>query len=303
MKNSSNIDLIDKYLKEKDGREKVSHYPTDAETCIRKLYYAWKGIPISNPITSASMYRMAWGDAIERKAIYLFKEAGGVVIFEQLPVIIVSSHLKYPIHGYVDAVTQKDGEILGWEIKSSYGYGIRTIVKNKYPKESDLSQVLIYTRAYPDYKKLENYKDGNKLIATIGALIDKPITKFELSYFARDDAYRTKFIIEHKPTGFEYVDNKQIKWEFKDIITKFKRIEKALETETVPDRPHNIVIVKGEYRDKIWQYEDKTRLTKPTQGGWKEIKSAWACNPLYCKWSNYCWGDELERYKNEIRVT
>ena len=295
----SNIDLIDKYLKEKDGREKLSHYPTDAESCIRKLYYAWNNTPISDPLTPASLYRMSWGDAIQYQAVKLLREAGGIILFENLPVIITDSKLEYPIHGYIDAVTQKeDGSIWGWEIKSSYGRGIRNIVKNKYPKENDLSQVLIYTRADPHYEKIKEYRDGAKMMAYVKSIFGgNRLNHFELTYFARDDAYRTDFIVWHKAEYHEYLNGKKIDWNFQDIIDKFQGIEKAIKSKQIPNRPYHIIVVNGEYRAKVWQDANQVRLTKPySPHPFTELKSAWNCDPLYCKWSSYCWADKLKEF-------
>ena len=292
------FDVIDSYHKSKEDYPKDSHWPTDSSRCMRALWYAWKAVPITNSTPVSSAYQMRMGNAVENMLIYDYKKGGGIVLAQQVPVILADSPgLKYPVRGKLDAIIF-DGEIRGWEVKSSYGRYITSMKKSNDIPENALNQVLMYLNMGVNYERVDSY--NTSLAYTLYNLLPSKLGTFNLTFFARDTGYRTEYTVHSDSDGGYKVFNSKSKpvkegGDFSAHIKKFQEIELALATDEPPSRDRNMIIHDGKRRDKIWHVtkngKEKILVSKPTSkyDDVKETCSDWDCAPEKCKWFDICW--------------
>jgi CRISPR/Cas system-associated exonuclease Cas4 (RecB family) len=185
------------------------------------------------------------------------KEAG----LEIVPEVSGEKHLPgltHPIGFRIDNlfIDPKTGDMDGIEVKTGYGYGIRSIKKDNRPRDGDLMQVVCYL--------------------TFGGL-----KKVYLVYIARDDGYRCQFLVELKD-GWVYIDGIRHPLDLIfQIENKLMEIENAVEKKIIPDREYRVAIKNGEIK-KLFQ-KDKVKYS-----------SNWQCT--YCRWMDFCWHDEVLKY-------
>lgn len=210
------INKIDNYLLNKERRIRSSHYPSDANSCIRQLYYKWTGVEESNPNTAGNIWKMEIGNSIHDLTTDFLKNAGLIT----MPEIAFKKEipgLKNKVSGRIDNVfVDDDGMAAGLEVKTSFGQGIKYIQKTGKPKEDHLVQVAMY-------------------------LHFTNIKRFYLLYIGRDNAYRTQFMYTKEDLDIN----------MDEIINKYKDLEIALEAKKLPDRQYNVVIKEGEIKDKV----------------------------------------------------
>lgn len=232
------LDIIEKKLAEREDRkQKESHYPSEVNSCIRQLWYKWKGYAVSNPPDATSLWKMGIGDAIHEWLAGKFKEVAEIAI-DELPFKKHAKGLKHPISGRMDNVLffKTDGAFRGVEVKTTFGRGIRDI-KFRGPKEEHVMQVLLY-------------------------FWGTDLNVFHLVYLGRDDGYRRELVYERK--GEEILqDGKALELTVEDIINKFKDIEAAIKRD-IPERPYKAAIKDGEIKDKFTYQK-------------KDYKTDWQC--------------------------
>lgn len=254
------IDKIDEYLLKKENiRDRIKHYPSDANACMRQLFYKWTTEPATNPVSASGLWKMKMGDSIHDLIHEFLSEAGFTIIPEvggekYLP------GLNYPIGYRMDNlfVNPENGTIEGIEVKTGYGRGIRWIAKAAEPRMGDLMQCTLY-------------------------LLLAGLEKIYLLYVARDDSYRTQFVIEMTPGGWVQVNGFPVKDDMvKVIIKRLETIEKHIESKAMPDREYKVAIKNGEIRSLFQKNNVK-------------YKTDWQCS--YCRWQTLCWRSEVEKYK------
>lgn len=219
------IDRMDKYLLNRERRGRENHYPSDANSCTRQLYYKWKQAPESNPCEAGMLYKMEMGNSIHTLVHHFLKESG-LDIKEEVAFKVDIPGLKQKISGRIDNVfIDENGKDSGIEIKTTFGRGVAEIARSRSPKLDHLTQVLIYLHC-------------------------THIDKFYLVYIGRDNAYRCQFVLEKKGDKI-YQDGKEIPLSFENVIDKFKRIETALESTEVPAKEYRAIIKNNEIKDKV----------------------------------------------------
>ena len=258
---------FDEYLVHRENWDQKSHHPSGATACRRQMYWGWTGEPESDPVTPGGALKMAFGSAAEliyAKALDWQIEQNIVNHYEREESVKTNvSGLEYPISGRIDfIVTPTDGSAFGVEMKSSFGRGIVEIQKTKRPKPEHLIQV------YP-YMLYSRWQE------------------FRLIYLARDNGYRTEFILkldgENVLVQWFFPDGNiadgvvyEVKWD--TFLEKFAYIEKCVVDKTLPDRDFIVAIKNGEIKDK-YAYQ-KT-----------DYKSDWQCR--YCRFQTRCWSELL----------
>ena len=271
------IDELDVWLLKDEGRKRTSHYPSDMMSCARATYWKFMvgdkehEVKKTNPPTAGNMVKMKMGNAIESIVDdfldYLIETERIASIDKQMHYRIEIEGLKYPIGMRLDnGMTMNDGEMIGIEVKSTFGRGVAEIQKKKQPKPEHLAQIYPYLE-YTPYKK------------------------FILPYFGRDNGYRTEFWVKQAEGGLMVawpVPNSEdgygyAKYEldWSKFIEKFKRIEAAVEAHVLPDRDFMVAIKNGEIKDKF-------------QANKVEYRSDWNC--MYCDWKDHCWADVLPEF-------
>ena len=216
------IDKIDKVLENKESKERVHHYPTDASRCSRALWYDWHKITPSDPFSLTSLWKMAMGDAIHDRTAKLLEEAGFNVEEEVEFKADLGEDFEHKLSGRIDnVITTENSEKVGVELKSSFGRGIVEIQKKQEPKEDHLWQVGMYL-TYTDIKK------------------------FILFYIGRDNAYRTEFEVSLTNPDTLKCNNREFKFPINDILRKFKQAQ----GEVLPERPYKVAIKNGEIVQK-----------------------------------------------------
>jgi hypothetical protein len=269
---------FDKWLLNDSSWEKKAHYASSINACTRQQYYGWIGLTESNPNTAGSILKMKFGylaeDLLEKFFISSIKnetlidgkklikyEMGWKEKYE-------IKELKYPITCKLDFVLFFDDNTeFAVELKSSFGRGIVEIAKTQTPKKDYLDQIFVY-------------------------IYLTPFKNFIHPYLGRDNGYRTEFEVEKIDEGLKviYTTYEEMKKEkiyyyhFDDIIEKLKNVENYLEVKEEPPRDFLVAIKNGEIKDLGFQ-DNKIKYT-----------SDWQCN--YCVWRDYCWFDELEKYKD-----
>jgi len=231
------IDRIDNYLVEGERRERVSYYPSEVSKCLRQLYYKFTKEPETNPISPGGFWKMRMGDKIH-DLIFEFLEKSGLEIVNEIG-FKEDIGLKYPISGRMDNLfIDEDDSLSGIEVKSTYGAGIRNIVKKGYPKEQDIEQILVYMGC-------------------------TNVERFYLIYLGRDDGYRTQYIIERN-NGEIFCNNRKVHTDFGTLTKRFAVLEEAVTYREIPNREYLVAIKNGEIKSKF--QKDKI-----------EYKSDWQC--------------------------
>jgi hypothetical protein len=254
------LNVLDNYLMSQEKRERTSHYPSDINACLRQLYYKWTKEPESDPITPGGYLKMGMGSSIHD---YLFNQLlkSGLEVISEIEFKKTFPILKYPISGRVDNLfVDSDNNISGIEIKSGYGRGIVAIKENG-PKIEHLFQVACYLH-FTDIKR------------------------FHLLYIARDNAYRTQFVVE-KIDDKIYILNedgskKEINITVAQMVNKLEQLESCVALRHVPDRGGVVAIKNGEMKDSF-------------QKNMVKFKTSWFCS--YCQYKTMCWKEVLPKYQ------
>lgn len=127
--------------KRKADWQKKSHWPSEVSACKRQLWYKWRGVEKSNPITAPGWVKMELGHATHDRIFKWLKDSG-IQIINEISGEKVLGWLKYPIHYRIDNVIEKDGRDYILEIKSKYAQGMRSVEER--PNESDVKQLQLY---------------------------------------------------------------------------------------------------------------------------------------------------------------
>ena len=249
----------------REKREKQSHYASELEGCIRKLFYKWIGAPETNPTSEASLKKMEAGnDAHELFGMKLSRKAE--IIDIERSVELVHPDLVFPIHGRIDFMARIDEQVYVIEYKSTQYRTTDRALESPFP--GHVLQLVTYSRIEPADHYLLVYEDrGSKLGV-----------QYE--------------IIEHEGQIYWRRDNElswtpfQIPWEA--VIHKLKLVEQAVADNRPPER---IDPLTGE-EYKVYLSEDGKKIqqtkTVVTPEGKKIMRSHWMCMG-YCPYRDYCW--------------
>ena len=130
----------------------------------------------------------------------------------------------------------------------------KTGIKKTGPRIEDLMQIAVYLYCVED------------------------LEAFYLIYFARDNAYRTEFVItkENIPINF---------W---DIVKRWQELEKCLQGLTLPPRDYQIEYPQEVVEKLYTDYLEKTKAKKPLSlKAWRSAhKGDWQCS--YCQYKDIC---------------
>jgi hypothetical protein len=249
------IDKIDEYfLRDREHKEKICHYPSEINECRRKSVYKWIGTKQSNSIDASGIWKMEIGNSIHL-LIYQVLEKSGLDIINEVAEKYKHPDLKHEISYRVDNIFLENGEAVLIEVKTTYGHGAVELKKTG-PKIGDLMQVFLYMDMC-DLKKAY------------------------MLYVARDNMYRMQFDIEFKNNIF-YVNGTKKEITIDNLFEIFKNTEKAVDLYhdcgELPKRDYIAVIKNGEIKDKI-QFKNV------------EYKTNWQCG--YCSYKNKCWENVL----------
>ena len=267
------LDLFDEFLLEHESQERISHYSSNSEACVRQMYWDWIKEDKTNPITPGAALKMKFGNAAE--AIFSeflhwamdnkkpFGDYLIVKIEEQWKERYDIPGLKYPVTCKLDYGLELEGYgLVAIELKSMYGRGIVNIAKTNEPKKEHLGQIKLYTTNTP-YKRII------------------------LPYLGRDNGYRTEFHLTDTPNGLLSADGTIYEIDAKDSYARFILVEEALETKTLPGRSFLAAIKDGDMKDKFTK--DKV-----------DYKTDWQCS--YCGYKDLCWRDKYIEYKRDSNI-
>jgi hypothetical protein len=182
--------------------------------------------------------------------------------------ILTIDKLKYPIVCKLDFILHFEDEAKeAIELKSSFGRGIVNIAKSNEPKKDYLDQIYMYIKMTP-YKR------------------------FNHPYFGRDNGYRCEFEVLDHEKGLEVIStfqdgqtkNKIYEYDMDKIIHRLEEVEEAIKLKSMPPRDYLVAIKNGEIKEQGFQANNV------------KYASDWQCS--YCEWMDYCWGDEIPKWKN-----
>ena len=245
-------------------------------SCPRAVYYRLTNGVKKAPTNPYSQWIFALGKHVELILIEQYKQMG---IWE-------ASNIKFfnkeqGISGELDCLVRDPAtnELICIECKSIYGYnatrdvikGTRTVVPK--PKTANLLQILLY---------LDFFKDT--------------INYGKLVYYARDSAARREYdisIMEDPNTGLKHpmVDGVvDPRFTVNDIYARYEMIRSHIEQKIVPDTGYE----KAWSDSKINRRADLGEISKSALEAYKKKGQPigdWICNPLYCPYSEICWGE------------
>jgi hypothetical protein len=269
------LELLEEVLTDelKDKKEKYKDYEykhnpssstmvkddgTVVGACMRQLWYRATKVPESNPNDLTGLLQMGFGDGIHNwllaklqksKRITLLKEAGGRVTIDPL-----TREVSFRLDGLV---THK-GELGGFELKTTQGFGLSYMLKEGGPKEDHLLQVLDY-------------------FAT-----NEAIRWFGLVYVARDSGYRAEFHITKEDDGFyikgikpDMPKRKITDLSFDKVKARWKILEGHIERKEEPPRDFKVV------------FNDEGKIVDSRVKKGYKYKSHFKCT--YCSHKDYCW--------------
>jgi len=251
------LSKIDLYLENREHERSENHYPSEASKCLRAIWYSRKKVPKSNPMDASAIWKTEMGNAIHDR-IAKFLADMGINARDEIPFKKNIEGLKFPVSGRIDNVFNEIGEDVGIEIKTTFGRGVVEIQKKRQPKWDAILQVALY-------------------------LYLTDLNKFYLIYIGRDNGYRCQFEFTMKKDAI-FMDGKKLDITLDDIVSKFKRVEKAVDSNDIPDREYKIAIKHGRIRPDGFS---KNKV---------KYKGSWRCS--YCGYRDHCWRSELEKYQN-----
>ena len=242
------LNEVDKYIelrekKKLDNEVMTSHRASHYCKCKRELYFMWTKEPITDYPTATDIYRMAVGTWIHSGFQEILTEMYGDDVIHEHDFTVIVEGLKYPITGHLDSKFLSDNS--GAELKTTFGRGIVNISRTQKPMDHHLEQICVY-------------------------IVFDNVAEFSLPYLGRDSFYRTDFNISLTDEQKNVLREK--------IIEKFKQVEYAVETKTIPDRDYQAIVFDGEIR-------------KEKQHKNVKYKSDWQCQ--YCYYRSRCYADEI----------
>lgn len=152
--------------------------------CMRAEYFRSLGIPRTEPIDPGGYLKMDAGNALEKMILDMAEKHAAIV--RQVEVWVESDLLKRRVHGYVDALEiDPDGMLVPWEVKTSYGRGIKQVREHGIRTDWWL-QSCLYRRGLRD--RFPGHILGPSKIIAVGrdnfyrAEIDKPADEDTVDY-------------------------------------------------------------------------------------------------------------------------
>lgn len=337
------VTIIDDVLKSNQKNyPKSSHYPSSARVetkdgvvgaCMRQQWYFWKGESPNFDISS--LWKMDMGTAIHewidsKVSSDLLKDLFDGV-YQEFTLEYKPDFMEHPVRGRIDnlIMSEKYGNF-GLEIKSGYGANFTNPkfgILNNGPKDNHLLQALIYL-----YISKFSEEEKNEWMP-FGEGEERPIPLpnldfFVLFYLARDNAYRTFYVLDLlKPEELlETVGNIMSKEtieaikdkslvpvavstdkffiyediSFRNIIRSYALTEKYLEKDIRPPRDYylNYRIATpdsriDERKEKAFPIDDERVMIVNKRA------SDWRCS--YCSMKIDCWilSEEEEESENQ----
>ena len=279
------FDAIDSWMVAPDPvegtRDKKAFYPTEASchnadtgqvvgSCLRQLYWRWKGEEASNPIEAGSWWVMEMGKSVEEIVTEKLSSMN-VLVDNNVKFYDPAMNMSGEVDGFIWNFKMNKGiatiieprRIVGLEVKSAYGYAFYYAIKNE-PKIEHVLQVMLYLKYW------------------------KKVPVFKILYIARDNPRenRAEYNITLAEGEYPVVEGKV--WRHISIggvIARWAILKDCLEKEILPDRDYKWNYTKEEVEDRY----SKGLLTDKKYKSWKAGKttvSDWQCN--YCSYLNKC---------------
>lgn len=276
---------LDDYLGDYSGRERKSHYPSQASVetpqgiigkCLRAQWYSWRGVKRTNPIPVSNIWKMRIGDSIHAQIAHWLRELE-FQVQEEYPFTFEHPNLQHPIRGRLDDVIvfPEVNEFYSVECKTSWSKFFtnpKDGVAKKGPRLADLLQVLVYLSGVKDLK-------GCYML-----------------YVARDNGQRFQFyaeLIEDSLGKHIKVGDRLIRdFTFDDVIYRWAKLENFLTTEIMPPADYAFRY-SPEKQDTLYgEYLKETKAKNPQSlNVWAKAHTEdWHC--AYCEFWDKCKAEE-----------
>lgn len=286
------IDVLEKYFSSGESRERRAHYPSDALSCRRHLWYKWTNAEESNPVDRGGHWAMRIGTSIHDKIQLTLQEIADDLEKRREYVwpsfSLTAEHrtgdmwvdgskrfdgrsLTYPIRGRIDTLfLDRDQKVAIKEMKTKYGRGMDDIRRNG-PDPKWLAQGAVY------------------LVLTRNHRVYYPVV-------SRDNSDRMQFVMEYEgnppnatftvyqsfPGSEEHTQIARYGFDlFTRVIDRLAYVERHVESGEIPERDYQAAIKHGQ-------------IVRKFQHKKQEYKSDWQCS--YCVFRDRCWSDELEEH-------
>ena len=275
--NLSLMEMFDKWLLEREPKEKKSHWASEIFSCPRKQFYKWtcpEDKPEDKPATiikyrSGNLWELEYSkfmNWIVDKEVKVFGKVVKVLgVMEQQFYSCDDPILEHPIHGYVDFVlVVQNGELIeeiGIELKTSFGINVINIQKSGKTNIYYLDQIWAYSQL-----------SGIKF--WIHPFIGRDFGyRTEFQYYIADDG-----IIDFRKNTYE---KRFPSWQ--ETLKNIQNIEMNIRTNIEPERPDGKFVPIKDGQIKEFQHKNK------------KYKAERECS--WCDFREKCWKDEVEKYK------
>lgn len=235
---------------DRERHEKDAWWPSEMFACRRQLWYKIRGEGKTNPIELAGLWKMGMGNELHSFVNDLLHALDLPDLQTEVAFRTEVEGLKFPISGRMDnRFTDVDGAEAAFDLKSTFGQGIRKVRRDREISRHYLGQMMVYL-AYGD------------------------IDRMYLAFLGRDDSYRACFVLAYDSDGYLTIDNTRTQLHVNHIVEWFRAVEDAKD---MPERDYTLAIRDGQpvrlfqrnkveyksdwqcsycaYRDKCWAPE------------------------------------------------
>jgi len=253
--------------------KRVAFWPSEASIrlpgpilvgkCHRALWWDFKGQPISNLMDGRGWRTISAGIAFENLLVENLKQMN--LWNTKMNDIKKFYNKDLNISGEADAFINWEGQSVGLEIKTMYGWFARKqIFMQRIPKLEHLLQTGLYI-----------YHFG---------------IPFKLIYNCRDTQEITEFDISLKDKNLIVVDNDLFKIQsvsISGIKERFEKFQEALNKDEMPPRDYSVL---GMTKEELEIQKALGKLSKndtlALKEGRKILKIPWQCS--YCSYFHFC---------------
>lgn len=201
MKNTFSIQQIitDQLRKEEKERkhDATSFYASSLGSCKRKQIYKRKNTPETNPADDRGLKVFSVGNSFHSWLTDIIERSGATLKTE---VEVISE--EFNLKGRVDAIIEKDGKTLIYEIKSINSMGFSYLKK---PKEEHIMQLISYLWLTENYEGRIIYlsKDDARVLEFPVYLTDELLDKVKdelkiLNHFYKNNALPSRLPLDSK---------------------------------------------------------------------------------------------------------
>lgn len=214
-------------------------------TCLRSAYWSKTGEPKTNEVSDAVMLMAHMGNAIEDGLIDICKNMG-MWVANNVKWYNEAENVSGEIDVIIDMPDTETGETIrvNVECKSCTGYYVNKEVfgysegrgKNRRyipgrPKDKHLMQSALYADV-----------TRGKCAGTL------------VIYFSRDESKMTQFLVTVDEEGVIYIDGRrENRFTIKDIYASYRKLQEALDSESLPGRDYKPVYTDNEVGDLYGQ--------------------------------------------------